>query len=70
MKMETKMKHDTLFTKDNSGIIILLAALLIMIASMLFSGTPAVAKPGDAPVVTTVKPQHVEVIEVVATRLK
>jgi hypothetical protein len=67
--MEIKMKQDDIFTKDNSGIIILLAALLVMIASVLFSGSPAAAKPSEVRAVAEAPP-HIEVIEVVATRLK
>jgi hypothetical protein len=67
--MEMKMKHDDVFTKDSSGIIILLAAFLVLIASVLFSGSPAAAKQIEVRVAGEA-PQHIEVIEVVATRLK
>lgn len=65
------MKHTDVqtdaFTKDSSGMIILLAALFFMIVSALFSGAPATAKQHAA---DGANAPRVEVIEVVATRLK
>jgi hypothetical protein len=57
------MKHNDMFSKDNTGAIVLIAALFIMFASAFFIGAPAQAEQTT----TTAK---VETIEVVATRLK